>query len=68
MPTLIGFSGLGGDYILVEEEPATVANLLENASGLVKLSRIPAPVSDRPIPTWVNPARVAYLVEPVQRS
>ena len=68
MPTLIGFSGLGGDYILVEEEPSAVASLLDNATGLVKLRRIPAPVSERPIPTWVNPARVAYLMQPVQRS
>ncbi|MDQ4131118.1 MAG: hypothetical protein M3133_09045 [Actinomycetota bacterium] len=67
MTTLIAFSGLGGDYILVEEDPGTVANLLDNASGLVELMRIPAPVSEQPIATWVNPARVAFLMEPVQQ-
>ena len=64
---MIAFSGLGGDYILVEEEPATVASLLDNATGLVELMRIPAPVSRQPIATWVNPARVAFLMEPVQQ-
>ncbi len=67
MATLIAFSGLGGDYILVEEDPATVAELLDGADGLVELMRIPAPITSRPIPTWVNPARVAFLVEPVQQ-
>ena len=66
MPTLIAFSGLGGDYILVEEDPAAVANLLDNATGLVELMRIPAPVTHHPIATWVNPARVAFLMEPIQ--
>ncbi len=67
MATLIAFSGLGGDYILVEEDPGTVAALLDGASGLVELRRIPAPVSEQPIATWVNPARVAFLMEPVQQ-
>ncbi len=67
MATLIAFSGLGGDYILVEEDPDNVASLLSTADGLVKLSRIPAPVSAHPIATWVNPARVAFLMEPVQQ-
>ena len=67
MPTLIAFSGMGGDYILVEEDPATVASLLDDATGLVELSRIPAPVTNQPIATWVNPARVAFLMEPVQQ-
>lgn len=67
MATLIAFSGLGGDYILVQEEPAAVADLLEGASGLVELMRIPAPLSGEPIPTWVNPSRVAFLMEPVQQ-
>lgn len=66
MATLIAFSGLGGDYILVEEDPGAVAQLLDEAGGLVELMRIPAPVSQRPIPTWVNPTRVAFLLEPVQ--
>ena len=66
MATLIAFSGLGGDYILVEEDPAEVASLLEDA-GLVELKRIPAPVSEHPIATWVNPARVAFLMEPIQQ-
>ena len=67
MATLIAFSGHGGDYIIVAEDPQTVADLLDEAAGLVKLNRIPAPVSEEPIATWVNPARVAFLVEPVQR-
>ncbi len=67
MATLIAFSGLGGDYIIVQEDPAEVANLLDDASGLVELKRIPAPISEHPIATWVNPARVAFLVEPVQQ-
>jgi hypothetical protein len=66
MPTLIAFSGLGGDYVIVEEDPAAVAGLLETATGLVELSRIPAPVTSQPIATWVNPRRVAFLMEPVQ--
>jgi hypothetical protein len=65
--TLIAFSGLGGDYILVEEDPGQVAALLDGADGLVRLQRIPAPVSEEPIATWVNPARVAFLMEPVQQ-
>jgi hypothetical protein len=65
--TLIAFSGLGGDFIIVEEDPDSVAVLLSTAGGvLVKLSRIPAPVSQQPIATWINPARVAFLMEPVQ--
>ncbi len=68
MATLIAFSGLGGDYILVEEDPGTVANVLDSATGLVELMRIPAPVSGQPIATWVNPARVAFLMEPVQQA
>ncbi len=67
MATLIAFSGAGGDYIIVEEDPGKVADLLDSSSGLVRLSRIPAPVSREPIPAWVNPGRVAFLVEPVQR-
>lgn len=67
MPTLIAFSGLGGDYIIVQEDPETVARLLDEADRLVELMRIPAPVSNQPIATWVNPARVAFLVEPVQQ-
>ena len=67
MATLIAFSGLGGDYILVEEDPEEVASSLDNATGLVAFMRIPAPVSEQPIATWVNPARVAFLMEPVQR-
>lgn len=67
MATLIAFSGLGGDYILVEEDPGTVANLLGNATGLVELMRIPAPVTHQSIATWVNPARVAFLMEPIQQ-
>ncbi len=67
MATLIAFSGLGGDYILVEEDPGTVAALLADADGLVELTRIPAPVTNQPIAAWVNPARVAFLVEPVQQ-
>ena len=66
MATLIAFSGLGGDDIIVEQDPAEVAKLLEEATGLVELRRIPAPVSEHPIATWVNPARVAFLMEPVQ--
>jgi hypothetical protein len=65
--TLIAFSGLGGDYILVEEDPEEVASSLDNATGLVAFMRTPAPVSEHPIATWVNPARVAFLMEPVQR-
>ena len=68
MPTLIAFSGLGGDYILVEEDPGAVATLLDDATGLVELTRIPAPVSHQPIATWVNPARVAFLVQPVTQA
>ncbi len=68
MATLIAFSGLGGDYILVEEDPGAVANLLDNANGLVEFMRIPAPIGKHPIATWVNPARVAFLMEPVQRQ
>lgn len=68
MTTLIAFSGLGGDYILVEEDPATVAEALDNATGLVQFRRIPAPVTLQPIAAWVNPARVAFLMEPIQRS
>ena len=67
MATLIAFSGLGGDFIIVEEDPDDVANLLATADGLVRLSRIPAPVSEQPIATWVNPARVAFLMQPVQQ-
>jgi hypothetical protein len=67
MATLIAFSGLGGDYILVEEDPRTVASLLDDATGLIQLMRIPAPVAQQPIATWVNPSRVAFLMEPVQR-
>lgn len=67
MATLIAFSGLGGDFIIVEEDPGAVATLLDNASGLVELTRIPAPVTRHPIATWVNPARVAFLIEPVQQ-
>ena len=67
MATLIAFSGLGGDYILVQEDPGAVANLLDNANGLVELTRIPAPVTHQPIATWLNPARVAFLMEPVQQ-
>ncbi len=67
MTTLIAFSGHGGDFILVEEDPAEVANLLDGADGLVPLRRIPAPASAEPIAAWVNPARVAFLVQPVQQ-
>ena len=67
MATLIAFSGLGGDYILVEEDPEDVASSLDDADGLVAFMRIPAPVSEQPIATWVNPARVAFLMEPVQQ-
>ena len=67
MATLIAFSGLGGDYILVEEDPGAVADLLDHAKGLIELTRIPAPVTNHPIATWVNPARVAFLMEPVQQ-
>lgn len=66
MATQIAFSGLGGDFILVEEEPEDVARLLAEADGLVRLSRIPAPVSGQPIATWVNAERVAFLMEPIQ--
>ena len=66
MATLIAFSGLGGDPIIVEQEPAEVAKLLADATGLVELGRLPAPVSEQPIATWVNPARVAFLMEPIQ--
>jgi hypothetical protein len=64
--TLIAFSGLGGDYIIVQEDPERVASELAAASGLVAFMRIPAPVSEQPIATWVNPARVAFLMEPIQ--
>ena len=67
MATLIAFSGLGGDYIIVEEDPGAVAALLDGADGLVELSRIPAPVTSQPIAAWVNPARVAFLMEPIQQ-
>ncbi len=67
MPTQIAFSGLGGDFIIVEEDPAEVADRLAAADGLAEFSRIPAPISHVPIATWVNPARVAFLVEPVMR-
>lgn len=67
MATLIAFSGLGGDYIIVQEDPGEVASMLRGADGLVELRRIPAPVSEHPIATWVNPARVAFLMEPVQQ-
>ena len=67
MATLIAFSGLGGDYIVVQEDPGEVASMLRGADGLVELRRIPAPVSEHPIATWVNPARVAFLMEPVQQ-
>ncbi len=67
MATLIAFSGLGGDYIIVQEDPGEVASILGGADGLVELRRIPAPVSEHPIATWVNPARVAFLMEPVQQ-
>ena len=67
MATLIAFSGLGGDFIIVEEDPDDVANLLAGGNGLVRLSRIPAPVSEQPIAAWVNPARVAFLMQPVQQ-
>ncbi len=67
MATLIAFSGAGGDYIIVEEDPPDVANRLEDATGLVEFRRIPAPISEHPIATWVNPARVAFLVEPIQQ-
>ena len=67
MATLIAFSGLGGDYILVQEDPEEVASSLDNANGLVSFMRVPAPVSQQPIATWVNPARVAFLMEPVQQ-
>ena len=65
MPTQIAFSGMGGDFILVEEDPEDVARLLADADGLVRFSRIPAPVSGQPIPTWVNAERVAFLMEPI---
>jgi hypothetical protein len=64
--TQIAFSGLGGDFILVEEEPEEVARLLAKADGLVRLNRIPAPIREQPIATWVNPERVAFLMEPIQ--
>ncbi len=67
MATLIAFSGLGGDFIIVEEDPAEVVTLLDHADGLVEFRRIPAPVSEHPIATWVNPARAAFLMEPVQQ-
>ena len=67
MATLIAFSGLGGDYIIVQEDPRDVASLLANTGGFVELRRIPAPISEQPIATWVNPARVAFLMEPVQQ-
>ena len=66
MATLIAFSGLGGDYIIVEQDPAEVAALFEGATGLVQLRRLPAPVSEQPIATWVNPACVAFIMEPIQ--
>lgn len=68
MATLIAFSGQGGDFIIVEEDPQQVAAVLHEAGGLVELTRIPAPISNHPIATWVNPARVAFLMEPVQRQ
>ena len=68
MATLIAFSGLGGDHIIVEEGPDHVARVLDEAGGrMVRFSRIPAPVSEQPVATWVNAARVAFLMEPVQQ-
>ena len=66
MATQIAFSGLGGDFIIVEEEPEDVVRLLAEADGLVRFSRIPAPLSGQPIAAWVNADRVAFLMEPIQ--
>ena len=67
MPTQIAFSGQGGDFIIVVEDPAEVARRLSENDGLVELQRIPAPISEQPIATWINPARVAFIMEPVLR-
>ena len=66
MATQIAFSGLGGDFIIVEEGPEEVAALLAAGDALIRLQRIPAPIGEHPIATWVNPARVAFLMEPIQ--
>ncbi len=68
MPTQIAFSGQGGDFIIVEEEPGEVVRRLAEADGLAEFQRIPAPISHEPIATWINPARVAFLMEPVMRQ
>jgi hypothetical protein len=68
VPTLIAFSAQGGDFIVVEEDPIEVADRLHGAAGgLVELRRMPVPVGGEPVATWVNPARVAFLMEPVQQ-
>jgi hypothetical protein len=67
LPTQIAFSGQGGDFIIVEEDPDEVARRLGESHGLVAFQRIPAPISEEPIATWINPARVAFLMEPVLR-
>lgn len=65
MPTVIGFSGNSGDYILVEEDLTAVAAEIDRADGLVGLTITPGQdQSFRAGPGYVNPTRVAYLRDP----
>jgi hypothetical protein len=62
MPTVVSFSGTGDDYIVVEEDLDQVAKTLDHRTGLIKLTRLPTESQHfKPTPTWVNPARVAFL-------
>jgi hypothetical protein len=66
MATLVAFSAQSGDYILVEEALDDVAAALKEADGPVRLTITPAARQRfEPSTTYVNPARVAYLREPV---
>ena len=62
MPTVIGFSGTSGDYIMVEQDITAVAAEIDRADGLVGFTITPGQdQSFRAGEGYVNPERVAYL-------
>lgn len=71
MPSLVHFSAAQGDYVLVQEEPQSVADAMEAAtSGLIKLTKISLR-GERgvdPKPVWMNVARIAYVTAPADPS
>jgi hypothetical protein len=67
MPTLVAFSA-DGDYIIVDEPLADVAQRLTEGGPWIRLTLLPkAQQRFAPSPAWVNAARVAYIREPANQ-